>query len=307
MRDFCRAERHSLRDGILLAKPDILHAHWTYEFALACLETGLPTIVTSRDDAFEMLRLSKDLYRFARLLMHVRVLRKAHTLTAVSPYLAKSLEWLSRADIHVVPNAVDVSDTFKINANHRGASLRIATVLNGTGSRKNPKVAIRAFDLFRRNSPDAEMFMYGAGFEVGGPMEQWAAEQRLAENIKFRGPQTRATLHAELKQMSILLHPALEESFGMAILEAMALGIPVVAGSNSGAVPWVLDQGRAGFLTDVTSADAVALSLLTCTKQHEAREERRLNAYERARNLFSAKTIAERYEALYEKTLFSPG
>src|SRR5688500_12562778 len=44
MRDFYKSEREGLKEGIRLAKPDVLHAHWTYEFALACLETGLPTL-----------------------------------------------------------------------------------------------------------------------------------------------------------------------------------------------------------------------------------------------------------------------
>src|SRR5688572_18838822 len=39
MRDLYKLEREGLRDGIRLAKPDVLHAHWTYEFAMACLET----------------------------------------------------------------------------------------------------------------------------------------------------------------------------------------------------------------------------------------------------------------------------
>src|SRR6478672_7090449 len=51
MRDLYKIERQGLLEGIRLAKPDVLHAHWTYEFALACLETGLPMLVTAHDNA----------------------------------------------------------------------------------------------------------------------------------------------------------------------------------------------------------------------------------------------------------------
>src|SRR5688500_14443990 len=61
MRDLYKIERQGLRQGILLAKPEILHAHWTYEWAMACLETGLPTLVTSHDNALQVLRFTKDL------------------------------------------------------------------------------------------------------------------------------------------------------------------------------------------------------------------------------------------------------
>src|SRR5690349_3892963 len=67
MRDVFKFEREGLKRGIRLAKPEILHAHWTYEWAMACLETGLPTLVTSHDNAFQVLRFTKDLYRLGRL------------------------------------------------------------------------------------------------------------------------------------------------------------------------------------------------------------------------------------------------
>src|SRR5262245_55776190 len=54
-RDLYKLERQGLSEGIRLAKPDVLHAHWTYEFALACLDAGLPALVTSHDNAFKVL------------------------------------------------------------------------------------------------------------------------------------------------------------------------------------------------------------------------------------------------------------
>ena len=77
MRDLFKLEREGLKGRHLLAKPEILHAHWTYEFALACLETHIPTIVTTHDNAFRVLRYSKDMYRLGRLYMQIRVMRQA--------------------------------------------------------------------------------------------------------------------------------------------------------------------------------------------------------------------------------------
>src|SRR5690606_5213360 len=107
----------------------------------------------------------------------------------------------------------------------------------------------------------------------------------------------------EISRMTILLHPALEESFGMAIVEAMSLGVSVVAGAKAGGVPWVLDDGRAGFLTDVSEPRAMTETLLVCIRDAEERARRRRNAYERVTTYFSAAAVAERYERLYEKVL----
>jgi len=304
MRDLYRVERQGLREGILLAKPDILHAHWTYEFALASLETQFPTVVTARDSGLHILRLSKDFYRLSRLYIQLKVLRKARFVTAVSPYLAESLQWLTKAKIEVIPNIIQVpSENDSTTSLDFSASLTIVTIMNGWGNIKNPTAAIKAFSLLRHTLPCAQMFMYGSGYEMNGPAARWANKQRLADNIHFCGPAPRSKLLRHLKTMSILLHPSVEESFGMALVEAMALGVPVVGGKNSGAVPWILDNGRAGFLTNVRSPEKTAQTLLECIQHENDREERRQNAYQRLANTFSPAAVSLQYEKVYERTL----
>ncbi|HXH09766.1 MAG TPA: glycosyltransferase family 4 protein [Alphaproteobacteria bacterium] len=303
MRDLYKLERQGLREGIGLAKPDVLHAHWTYEFALACMETSLPAVITTHDNAFQVFRFCRDLYRLGRLYLQIRVIRKARWLTAVSPYLAYSLRWLARTEIAIIPNPIEVSEKLKEVAAIVPHPLRVATVLNGWGHRKNPKAALRAFALLRREVPDAQMYMYGADFEAGGVAARWAMKKRLARNIHFCGFLPHHELQQALSRMSLLLHPALEESFGMVLVEAMALGLPVIAGGASGGVPWVLNDGRAGYLTDVTDPEAIARTLLTCIEQVEDRQRRQKAAYQRVLSLFSPDAVAARYETIYEKAV----
>jgi glycosyltransferase involved in cell wall biosynthesis len=303
MRDLYKIERQGLREGIRLARPDLLHAHWTYEFSLVCLEMGLPVLVTSHDNAFKVVRFYRDLYRLGRLYLQIRVIRRARFLTAVSPYLANSHQWLAKAKIEVVPNCIEVTQTSKEWCYRSSWPIRIATVLNGWQNLKNPKVAIRAFNLLRHKLSDAEMFMYGYDFEEAGPAAQWASSRGLNQNIHFCGFLPPQELQTELKQKSILLHPSLEEACPMAVLEAMALGLPVVAGSKSGGVGWVLDEGRAGFLTDVKSTVKTAQTLLTCIDQPEDCKQKRENAKARVLSLFSPHSVVEQYEKIYAKVL----
>lgn len=306
MRDFYKLERRGIKDGILSAKPDVLHAHWTYEFALACLETVLPTIVTSHDNAVQVLRYTRDLYRLGRLYLQIKVVREARRLTAVSPYLADYLQRICKTKIEVVPNPVELPKS-KEDENVRLFSdrVRIATVLNGWQNLKNPKKGLIAFDLVRRKQPDAELFMYGIDYEEGGPAARWAARNKLDRNVHFCGTVSRDALQEQLATMSILLHPSLEEACPMALLEAMAVGLPIVAGIKAGGVPWVLDGGRAGFLTDVTNPEKIAETLHACIDQNEVREIRRRKAQERVREVFSPGSVAQLYERIYEKSLAS--
>jgi glycosyltransferase involved in cell wall biosynthesis len=147
------------------------------------------------------------------------------------------------------------------------------------------------------------MFMYGYDFEEGGPASYWASTQGLNQNIHFCGLLPPHELHIKLKEMSLLLHPALEEACPLALLESMALGLPIVAGRNAGGVPWVLDSGKAGFLTDVRNPAKIALTLLTCVEKKDVRQERQRNARERVARLFSPTSVAEQYEKMYQKVL----
>ena len=151
--------------------------------------------------------------------------------------------------------------------------------------------------------PDAQMFMYGHDFEEGGRAWRWASNKGLCQNIKFCGFVPPRELQAELRNMSMLLHPALEEACAMAIPESMAVGVPVVAGDDVGGVPWILDRGRAGFLTNVRHPARIAQTLLTCIRQEDTRQEKQKNAYMRLVKLFSPDSVAEQYEQIYHRVL----
>ena len=80
--------------------------------------------------------------------------------------------------------------------------------------------------------------------------------------MTFLGPTPRADVLARMADADLFVHPSREESFGSVLVEAMAQGTPVVGGRESGAVPWVLDGGRAGVLADVEKPDLLAGDLL---------------------------------------------
>jgi L-malate glycosyltransferase len=104
--------------------------------------------------------------------------------------------------------------------------------------------------------------MIGHGFGPGGPAERWAAERHIAEGITFVGPLPHELVLDALTKADILVHPALEESYGMAIGEAQLAGVPVIGGASSGGVPWALDYNQAGRLVDVRSSRSIAAAMV---------------------------------------------
>jgi glycosyltransferase involved in cell wall biosynthesis len=301
-------ERHALQRAIVEAHPDIVHAHWSYEFGWAALDAGVPCLLTCHDSPWDILKIQPDLYRLGRLFMAQYVLRRMRFGTVVSPYLLDSLKRMTRAHLDVVPNPV--SDALvergcaRVAADWSSRPPRIAMVLNGWSARKNPEPAMHAMQAVRVSYPGAQMHLIGPDF---GPNEQaaaWALEKGLVDQFVFHGWLPYAKAMDQLATMDLLVHPALEESFGMTIAEAMALGVPVVAGKDSGAVPWVCGGERgAGLLVDVRSSDALVAAIRDLLGNASLYERFSRDGLARARDYFSATAVARSYLEHYRRVL----
>ena len=98
--------------------------------------------------------------------------------------------------------------------------------------------------------------------------------------------------------INVLMHASLEDSFGAVLAEAMAIGLPVVAGAASGAVSWLV--GEAGCLVDVTQPESIATALQRLlTHIAEAHRLGQVGS-QRVRSMFSAAAVGAAYEGEYE-------
>jgi glycosyltransferase involved in cell wall biosynthesis len=299
-------EREQLRKAILQVAPDVVHAHWTYEFSLAAMQTGLPHVVTCHDSPYKVARFysrekpTQSLYRWLRALMARKVLSQAQCVTAVSPYMQDEVQSMTRMSISVVPNPVDVFALDLNKSRTAPSSPRFAMVCNGWQSRKNPQPAMQAFAMFRAAHPAVEFHLYGHDFGVGQAAEIWAKQQGIATSMVFHGALPHKQLLQALSIADLLLHPALEESFGMSIAEAMAMGLPIVAGESSGAVHWVVGGG--GVLCDVRQEqsiyDAIEHALIP-----ENYVRYSLAARARIETMFTASAVASAYLATYQTAI----
>lgn len=301
--DAFKHERAALSQAMQDDAPDLVHAHWTYEFALAAIESGLPHIITCHDAPQVVLKYSPNLYRLVRYFMARRVLNQARYLTAVSPYLKQKLDRYARVPITVVPNPLPthlphlVASTRQYDPVHP----RIAMVLNGWGALKNPQPALRAFAALRRRFPAAELSIMGIDYWVGGKAETWAKSQSLSDGVHFMGPQPYPLLLEKLAESDLLLHPSLEETFSMSIAEAMSLSVPVVGGEASGAVPWVIGEG--GRLVDVRSEQAITRAAVELLDDPQGLARLSAQAKTAALARFSPDAVAAAYEGCYQQAL----
>lgn len=300
IKDLYRVERRSMSTVLRDIRPDIVHAHWTYEFELAAQDSGLPHVTTAHDAPFTILRHMRDPYRAARLAVALRARPGIEHMSAISPYMA--MRWRRQmryhAPIAVIPNSIP---TFS-NAQPRRPSAH-PTVLEvaDAGRGKNVRGLLRAFTLVRQEVPQAEIRLVGPGLGPHEPLARWAGSHGVATGVSFLGPMGRAELADEYSRAWVFAHASLEESFGLTVLEALASGVPVLGGRNSGGVPFVLGYGRAGWLTDVTDAQSFArdLAAMICGGPRIPPPGADLYIQEN----FTPEAVAAQYSGWYQSTL----
>jgi L-malate glycosyltransferase len=303
MRDGMRLERTAIRDLLRESRPDLVNAHWTYEYALGALASGYPTLVTAHDWGPAIVRYAPIPYWFARQPMYVWAVHRADALSAVSPYLCRRIARFTGRHVNLTPNALDPS-WYVEGPRTLNQDCPVVTSINaGFTARKNVSPLLQAMPLVREAAPSCRLTLVGSDFEPGGVAWQWAHSRGLADGVDFLGPLTSAGVRGVLTKTDVLVHPSREEAFGMTLIEAMACGTPMVGGLRSGAVPWVLDGGRAGVLTDVRSPDSIAASVAALITTPELWQRYSLAGFRHVRTTFSLERIVDAYLNAYERLL----
>jgi N-acetyl-alpha-D-glucosaminyl L-malate synthase BshA len=156
---------------------------------------------------------------------------------------------------------------------------------------------IRIFAAVRRAMP-ATLVLVGDGPDRDAA-EQEADRLALGRDVRFLGKVDQV---AELLRGSdLFLLPSETESFGLAALEAMACGVPVIA-TTVGGLPEVVVSGETGFLAAVGAVDAMAAEATAILADGERHARMRAAAAQRAL-AFATERIVPQYEALYEEVL----
>jgi len=303
-RDFFKTERADLVAALESEPCDILNAHWTYEFALAALRVDQDALISVRDWAPAILWQMPDAYRLIRCSMAVAVYCKGQHFSVNSPYLKQVVERWTFNSAELIPNGIP-SDSFQRLAKWKGAneSKTVVAINRGFFKRKNLPALLKAFNQVRAAQPMLRLKLIGSGSEKGGQGHQWAIEQQLDGGVDFLGDLAYAQVQSHLRDASLLVHPSLEESFGMVLIEAMAKGVPVIGGQRSGAVPWVLNQGRAGLLVDVANVDSIAIGMTSVLTEKSDWQRYADAGFAYAREHFQMSAVAGRYSYEYEKIL----
>ena len=205
-------------------------------------------------------------------------------------------------EIDVVPNFIDFSrhkthftDCQRdIMANENE---KIITHISNFRKVKQIPDVIKVFYNIQKQIP-AKLMMVGEGPERV-EAEQLCESLGITDKVVFFGNSNE--IDKILCFSDLFLLPSVTESFGLAALEAMASGVPVIS-SNTGGIPEVNIDGVSGFLSNVNDVEDMSKNAIHILSDTNRLKEFKERAKEESKK-FDISNIVPKYEAIYKRTL----
>lgn len=229
---------------------------------------------------------------------------RASIIIAVSESLAGYLRRQGVRDEHIVtiPNGVAIQDTPPVGIPHRGDRLSLGTVALFR-PRKGIEVLLKAMARLIRQGQDVELAAIGP-FETPAyehDVRRLCRELGLENRVEWRG--FRQDVAAELRRVDLLALPSLfGEGMPMVVLEAMAVGLPVLASRVEG-VPEVVRDGTDGLLVEAGDERALADAMARLAGDPSALARMGAAGRRRQQEEFSDLAMAERVSRVYDELL----
>ena len=282
---------------------DLLHAHLYHANLigrLAARRAGIPCVVSIHNT-------------YTRPKWHRRLanwwLARRHTgaIIAGSEEIRRDIlryDHVRPELVEVIPNAVDLSRSASAltreAARERLGLAAEAYVLGTVGrleEQKGHRFLLDALDRLRAQGLDAVLLLVGGGREEAALREQ-AARLALGERVCFLG--MRDDLGDLFRAMDLFVMPSLWEGLSLAMLSAMAAGLPVVA-THVGGVPEVLGDDERGFVLPPGDAAALAERIAWCHAHPDAAARAGTAGAAHVRANYSDAALVKRVEAVYER------
>jgi glycosyltransferase involved in cell wall biosynthesis len=279
---------------------DILHCHGARDHVLSLIAARLASVK-------HVVRTKHNHNRLKSGCLSRFLYRKCSKVVAVSEYTKQLLieDGIAGTHVETIYTGVDI-DRFKprpkVSDLTKGLKIAEEEFVVGCVSslhvRKGIEETLRAFKILRDALPGRKIRC----LLVGKKWQRWAAlaeELGIRDQVIFTG--FRRDVADLLSLLDIYVLPSRDEGLGTSIIEAMAMGLPVVA-SNVGGIPEAVTK-ESGVIVPPGNPDSLAEALKRLVEDNQRRKALGKAASERARTEFSVKRLIDRTVNLYERLL----
>lgn len=298
-----------LVDMVKLHKIDLLHVHYAIPHAYAgymakqmLKSEGIKIPMVTTLHGTDITLVGKHPFYKTAVTFSIN---KSDVVTSVSQNLKDETYSLFdiKKDIHVIPNFIEldkIKNISKIASNRSvmaNENEKIITHISNFRKVKRIPDVIEIFYKIQQKIP-SKLMMVGDGPEKE-VAESLCNKLGISDKVIFFGNSNE--IDKILSFTDLFLLPSETESFGLAALEAMAWGVPVIS-SNTGGLPEVNFHGISGYLSEVGNTEEMAQNAIKILNNEKTLLEFKSNASKTATQ-FDIKKIVTLYENLYMDVL----
>ncbi|HMN16449.1 MAG TPA: glycosyltransferase [Ignavibacteriaceae bacterium] len=287
-----------VKKAIAKFNPDIVHAHYasSYGFLGAMVNFHPLFISVWGSDVFRFPKYSlihKIIFRFA--------ISKADKIFSTSRVMKTEIEKYTDKKIFVIPFGIDI-ERFKpiqVEKVSNDDCIIIGTIKT-LETRYGIEYLIRAFAILKKKNLEQKikLLICGKGTLLD-KLKILTSELGIQDDVIFAGYINHDQIQYYHNKLDIYVAPSLEESFGVAVLEASACNKPVVV-SNVGGLPEVVDQGVTGFIVEprnpIELADAIQKLIINSSLRVEMGRKGRDKVIQEYEWKKSVSSMAEHYK-----------
>lgn len=294
-----------LREYLLRLRPDVVHAHETYGLGLANLP--LPYVFTVH--GFDHANLVADSARWAwlraplwRRIESYGLARQQHVIS-ISPYVRNFIAPRTPARIYDIDNPCD-ERFFQVD--YQPVPGRVLCV-GWINHRKNTLGSVLALAHARQQGVNAHLAIAGQPHEqaYADKVKACIREHNLDDQVEFLGHIKHDQLLHELSRAAVFLLPSRQENAPMAISEAMAVGVPVIAANRCG-MPFMVADGQSGYLIDPEDTTQIGQRLTAVLSDPALATHMSTAARQIAQARFHPDAVARKTINVYHELLNQP-
>jgi glycosyltransferase involved in cell wall biosynthesis len=251
-----------------------------------------PTLLTLQSGDLDMPAKNKKIPRFVWKNIHT----SPSMVVGISTALTKRALELGAKKAVTIPNGVDFSHLAKV-PRHKKKTARVVTVARLSPEKGLPFL-IEAIKIARHTVAEADLVIVGGG-ALEAQLKAYTVELGLQDIVRFLGAKPNLEAMTEVAQSAVFVLPSLGEGLGIVLLEAQALGVPVI-GTNVGGIPDVIEHEQSGLLVPSSDSKALAEAIVRVLSEPAFAERLAATATNRLAK-FDWDRITKRYEELYEQ------
>lgn len=277
--------------------PELLHVHYAAGFGLWGMVAGVSPMVVSVWGS-DVLTFASHAFGKAYIR---RVLHQASHITATSHYLLdRALELAPDVKDRISLISFGVPVLEQLAAPPATLPIKLCFIKSHQPI-YGPHLLIEAVARARAEIPDLQLSIAGRG-EQTKELLRLVVTLELKDAVRFVGYIPNNEIYRFLVGHHIMVMPSLQESFGVAALEAGACGRPVIA-TRVGGIPEIVLNNRTGLLVPPNDVEALAEAIVKLAKDEELRRAMGKAAYEFVRDNYSWEKSLDQMCGIYERVL----